>query len=146
MLLLLVPYCLLRTATARLRLRPKNSMKTFIRLFQPRFAPLVESGQKTQTVRKTPKRMPKVGDLISLRTWTGKPYRSKQRVLRESTIIRVAQVFIGLKTVNVGGKGLDLIDIIDFAKRDGFDGIHDMLEWFKNNHDLPFTGILIQWE
>lgn len=35
---------------------------TFVRLFHPRFAGLVESGAKLQTVRPSPKRMPKPGD------------------------------------------------------------------------------------
>ena len=42
-----------------------------VKLFKPQFSPLVESGLKLQTVRPTPKRMPKPGDRISLREWTG---------------------------------------------------------------------------
>jgi uncharacterized protein YqfB (UPF0267 family) len=55
-------------------------------MFQPRFARLVESGAKTQTIRvkskaKHPRPLPKPGDFLSLREWEGKPYRSKQRKL-----------------------------------------------------------------
>lgn len=57
-------------------------MKTFVRLFKPEFAAKVLSGEKCQTVRATPKRMPTPGDRISCRAWTGAPYRSKQRILR----------------------------------------------------------------
>src|SRR5262245_11304591 len=34
----------------------------FVRMFKPQFAPMVESGQKCQTVRPTPKRIPHPGD------------------------------------------------------------------------------------
>lgn len=60
-----------------------------IKLFQPRFAPMVKDGTKLNTIRPLPKRerdMPQVGWDISLREWSGKPYRSKQRVLKESVI------------------------------------------------------------
>lgn len=43
----------------------------FVRMFKPQFAPMVENGTKLQTVRPRPKRMPKEGDAISLRCWTG---------------------------------------------------------------------------
>lgn len=56
----------------------------YVRMFKPQFAPLVESGKKLQTVRPTPKRMPKPGDKISLREWTGLPYRSNA-VITESS-------------------------------------------------------------
>lgn len=54
-----------------------KSPASFVRMFKPHFALLVESGAKAQTVRPTPKRMPKPGDRISLRCWSGAPYRSK---------------------------------------------------------------------
>jgi len=38
-----------------------------VRLFKPQFAPKVASGEKRQTVRPTPKRIPYLGDRISLR-------------------------------------------------------------------------------
>lgn len=66
----------------------------FVRLFQPRFAALVESGAKCQTVRPVPKRMPRPGDTLSLRCWVGAPYRSKQRVLREAVVERVLPISI----------------------------------------------------
>lgn len=113
-----------------------------VRMFKPQFAPLVESGEKCQTVRPTPKRMPKPGDRISLRMWTGKPYRSKQRVLRESVISEVAAVDItetGI-AVNSYAEPCD-----DFARADGFQDFYELRDWFKATHGLPFRGVVIKW-
>jgi hypothetical protein len=121
-------------------------------MFQPRFAGMVERGEKLQTVRPTPtpKRMPKPGDKISLRAWTGRPYRSQQRVLMESTITRVSRIKItaqGFDHWEDEGRGkrrnADSLDA--FARRDGFSDGSAMLQWFRETHGLPFTGIVIHW-
>lgn len=113
-----------------------------VRMFKPQFAPLVEAGTKRQTVRPTPKRMPKPGDHISLRMWTGKPYRSKQTVLRESVISEVGMVDItetGI-AVNSYAEPCD-----DFAVADGFRDFFELRDWFKATHGLPFEGVVIKW-
>jgi hypothetical protein len=121
--------------------------RSFVRMFMPQFAPLVESGVKPHTVRKTPKRMPQPGDLISLRTWTGKPYRSKQRVLRESVITKVEPVtFLRLHRVAFGDGILNCEDELAFAKADGFESPAAMFKWFEDTHGLPFSGIVIHWD
>lgn len=116
---------------------------SFVRLFQPRFAALVEAGTKTQTVRPWPSRMPKAGDKISLRAWTGKPYRSKQRVLREAVITACLPVDISEHSVAVNSC-VEICD--DFARADGFLNFNDMAAWFQEVHGLPFYGVLIRWE
>ena len=116
--------------------------KVHVRMFKPQFAPLVESGTKLQTVRPTPKRMPKAGDHISLRMWTGAPYRSKQRVLRESVITEVSRVDItetGI-AVNSYAEPCD-----NFAVADGFRDFFELRDWFKSTHGLPFEGVVIKW-
>lgn len=117
--------------------------KSFVRMFKPRFAALVEAGTKTQTVRPAPSRMPKAGDKLSLRTWTGKPYRSKQRVLREAVVERVAHCEITETSVilNSYAEPCD-----DFARADGFRDFFDMQNWFRETHGLPFEGIAIFWQ
>lgn len=119
---------------------------SFVRLFQPRFADLVERGVKTQTVRKTPKRMPAAGDRISLRTWSGSPYRSKQRVLREAEIVEVWPVEIYGDSIHVGQRRLSSVEREAFARADGFRDFADLAEWFRTTHDLPFDGVLIRWQ
>ena len=125
-------------------------MKTFVRLFQPRFAPLVEYGTKRQTVRLTPKRMPLPGDRISLRTWTGKPYRSKQRVLREATITQVHAVTLSDTgrelLLGYANHSLSPEELNAFAQADGFKNAIEMFNWFEQTHGLPFAGVLIKWK
>lgn len=122
-------------------------MSNFVRMFKPRFAALVEAGTKLQTVRPVPSRLPGPGDTISLRTWTGKPYRSKMRLLREARITAVVAIEISEDQIHydnflcVARHNLD-----NFANADGFKGWIEMREWFRAEHGLPFKGILIQWE
>lgn len=126
-------------------------MKTVVKLFQPRFAPLVKAGTKTQTIRKVPKRgrdMPKEGDELCAAEWTGRPYRSKQRVLMHGIITHVHFVYIaegpeGQLLLSVGHGTVD--DDDEFARKDGFTDGKEMLAWFRETHSLPFTGILIRW-
>lgn len=122
-------------------------------MFKPQFAPLVESGAKCQTVRPVPKRMPKAGDPISLRAWTGLPYRSKQRVLREAKLEAVKRItihetffwhegnehFAGAPITNPSA-------LEEFAKADGFGSWAELVAWFKATHALPFHGIALYWK
>ena len=126
---------------------------TFVRMFKPQFALMVESGEKCQTVRPAPKRMPKKGDRISLRAWTGKPYRSKQRVLREAVIERVETIQMNYAVIDgmtwweveIDGRNLDSVEVTKFAKSDGFADFSAMGEWFLVQHGLPFDGVVIYW-
>jgi len=121
-----------------------------VRTFQPRFAPLVENGTKKHTVRLTPKRMPKVGQAISLRKWSGLPYRSKQVILRESVITKIERIRItfrnGKNVIFINDKALDRYDADRFARNDGFECIGEMFKWFGDVHGLPFAGIVIHWK
>lgn len=124
-----------------------NPCASFVRLFKPQFAGPVERGEKLQTVRPTPKRMPKPGDKISLRAWTDKPYRSKQRVLMESTITKVDTFSIDtFPTMRINDLRLKYrSDCDEFARADGFPDYAALLDWFRNTHGLPFEGIVIHW-
>ena len=107
---------------------------------------MVEDGTKRQTIRPFPSRIPVAGDLISCRAWTGKPYRSPQRVLRVSPILNVYRIKLGLNFVECAGQRVSDLDL--FAKNDGFQGWADMRSWFIQNHDMVgsfFLGILIIW-
>lgn len=124
-----------------------DKTRRFVRLFKPRFAPLVEQGKKLHTIRPVPKRMPRPGDRISLREWTGKPYRSKQRELRpETDITRVQDIVISRAGVRIDGEMITNFEKVEnFANADGFDTGTEMVEWFETTHGLPFTGILTHW-
>jgi hypothetical protein len=124
------------------RRSPASCCASFVRMFKPQFAPMVEAGTKLQTVRPKPKRMPKPGDKISLRCWTDKPYRSKQRVLMESTITEVSMVDITENGIAVNSYA-EPCD--DFARADGFRDFFELRDWFRATHGLPFYGIVIHW-
>lgn len=116
---------------------------SFVRMFKPRFAALVETGEKLQTVRPAPKRTLKAGDRISLRCWTGAPYRSKQRVLREAVIVGVDHCEITETGVIVNSYA-EPCD--DFARADGFRDFFELADWFRETHGLPFEGVVIRWQ
>ena len=139
--------------------RHPGGPQRFVRLFQPRFAELVASGRKLQTIRPLPKRIPFPGDHLSLRTWTGLPYRSPQRVLLDTTLASIQPVriqddgiykapepgsllhAIGVPIIRLHGESADR-----FAVADGFDHWPAMHAWFQAEHGLPFDGVLLTWE
>lgn len=132
-------------------------MSNFIKTFQPRFVDAVRKGTKTQTIRKTPKRMPRPEDTLSLRTWTGKPYRSKQEILGDAVVTEVHQIQIIEEPIMTNGiqDGVKLAVTVDgnrlgneieqLSIADGFSDPFDMWKVFKEMHGLPFEGILIRW-
>lgn len=120
-------------------------------MFQSRFAAAVERREKRQTIRPLGKphyRPPHAGDELSLRTWSGKAYRSPQRKLREPvTCTAVRPVFIGLyrDRLNIRINDQVVPDADAFARADGFTCVLEMREWFEATHGLPFVGRLIEW-
>lgn len=105
-------------------------------LFQDRFAELVRSRQKKQTIRKKARCRP--GDELSLRRWTGKPYRSKQETLLNTRCAEVLCVIVDEGKTTPKGEA--------FAKADGFESLAEMQDWFHRTHGLPFHGEIIVWE
>ena len=109
--------------------------------FQPRFATLVRRWAKTQTMRKKARCKP--GDTLSLRQWSGRPYRSKQVLIKEVVCKSVAPVCVDKRDgVTVDGEH---VDEEDFARADGFEDFFEMLVWLDATHGLPFHGELISW-
>lgn len=118
-------------------------------MFQDRFAAKVIDGSKNQTIRKTSKRIIRVGDTLSLRKWSGSPYRSKQVILREALCTGVDPLTIDrCGDIRIGNSGFVLLTRYAraMAKKDGFEDSDAMLDWFQKTHGLPFEGVLIQWE
>ena len=109
-------------------------------MFQDRFAELVRRGLKQQTIRKSTRC--NVGEMLSLRRWSGKPYRSKQKTLRESVCVDVLPVSIYCDGVRVDGRAMPSQYM---AVLDGFRDWSEMREWFEKVHGLPFDGWLITW-
>ncbi|MCC7517730.1 MAG: ASCH domain-containing protein [Verrucomicrobiae bacterium] len=118
-------------------------------LFKPRFAPLVEQGIKRQTIRPRRRRPPVPGDALSLRAWTGLPYRSKQRTLLDPQTCReVLPVALHPDRIVLGNQvfAWDSAEAVSLATKDGFSGPEDFRAFFAETHGgFPFFGILIRW-
>lgn len=120
-------------------------------LFKPRFARLVEAGTKRTTIRPKRNHPTKVGDLLSLREWTGNPYRSKHRVLAESVCKETKSIWIGYEEgsarnmCKMGNLLLTGTEWDEIAKIDGFIGWEEMYCWFSDEHGIPFEGEWIRW-
>lgn len=134
--------------------------RRWVYCFQPRFAELVASGAKRQTIRGERKDglSPAPGDVLSLRAWVGLPYRSKQRLLRSE------EVCVAVGTVEIGENFAKMDTPFDkewyeqsmknpaggcefeyLARADGFASFEEMRAWFREQHGLPFRGVLIRW-
>lgn len=109
------------------------------------FVEKILTNRKVHTIR-AGKRW-KVGDIFSARTWTGKPYKSKQESFLEPVEIKkvwdidiyeTMEVFINGKFYCNYGSEL----IVGLASNDGLDEM-DFKCWFM---DLPFSGQIICWK
>lgn len=113
-------------------------------MFQPQFVPQIEAGTKRSTIR--PRARCKPGDELSLRQWTGKPYRSKQReIMCRPRCKAVNDIRINNGTVSVNGMVLHGKEESELARCDGFADFVAMRDWFEKTHGLPFSGELIEW-
>lgn len=135
-------------------------------MIQEQFEAAVVEQRKSNTIRPPRKdgRDPKPGDELSIRVWTGKPYRSPQREVFRAVVsgIKAIQIFgtagtpdnCGTKihlaeVVEPGsmpiGRFLDRQEMIELAIGDGFDSLAAFREFFETTHGLPFSGFLIKW-
>ena len=112
--------------------------------FQARFAPLVESGEKRQTIRACRKdgRDPKVGDTLYL--YTGQ--RTKAcRKLGEAVCIDRFHVFIDWHTLEIDNRPCDAVEADEIARMDGLPSWTALAGWIDHYHGLPFDGFMFRW-
>ncbi len=88
----------------------------------------------------------KEGMELSLRYWTGKPYRSSQEefgrcVCKGIETIHVIYNREGVPNVYVGGNRVKGVDLEMLAMNDGFDSVEDFFKWFNKD----FSGWIIHW-
>ena len=113
---------------------------------QAQFEPMILSGRKPHTVRRKRKKPLRIGQPLSLRVWTGKPYRSKQREFHYSTVKKVVPFHLDYSDVMiVDGVHLSILAQNDFAWHDGFENADEMRKWFLKTHAFPFDGEVIYW-
>lgn len=111
--------------------------------FKEQFAPAVESGEKTQTIRKIRKRPIKVGDTLYLKTGMRTKYC---RSLGTAVCTKVTPCEIYPLMVAFRGRALLAAQANRFARKDGFDDMDAMVAWFERQHGLPFRGVVIEWD
>ena len=114
--------------------------------FKARFVPMIESGEKHQTIRalRLDGRNPKKGDTLYL--YTG--MRTKNcRKLKEVVCKSVEQITIEecSTIIFVGVAPLTINQMIKMSKSDGFETLYDFVDFFRKTHSLPFHGLLIKW-
>lgn len=116
-------------------------------LFEDRFADLVASGRKAQTIRRLPPVLPKVGDHREL--WQPHPTLLRQ-LIRDDVVctsvqpIRIYRDVDGI-AVDISDAWQDQGQIAALARADGFNNTVDFLRYFERK-GLPFEGVLIKWE
>jgi hypothetical protein len=116
-----------------------------VKLFKPEFAEKIRAGIKRSTIRPRPERWPQIWTPISLRQWSGKPYRSPQIILATATITAARYCTVRAGSIEIDRRELDYCDLCALAAKEGFDDFAQMLFWFIRNHQLPLDGILIEW-
>ncbi|MEO1187797.1 MAG: hypothetical protein AAFW60_01895 [Pseudomonadota bacterium] len=124
--------------------------------FQKQFAPLVETGQKRQTIRALRKtRHAKAGEPVQL--YTGMRTKGCRKLIdpdplcSSNTHIEITESDIiganGIKLPRIESLGDERDFVLDkFAELDGFKDFENMKAWFRKAHGLPFVGRLIKWE
>jgi hypothetical protein len=141
------------------------STRRHVIMFQPRFAPLIEAGTKLQTIRPWRQRMIDVGDVVDLRTWTGLPYRSKQRRLRQALVFEKqpiaikAEIIRGVSHYSITLGHDPMLPLSSerlqaFAAADGFTTPDEFFAFFVHHYTRPtrfgtmlhFHGQLIRWQ
>ncbi len=114
--------------------------------FKKEFADAVESGEKTQTIRRVWKRPIKKGDTLYLRVGMR---TSNGRRLRKVVCLGVTPVRITRYDILVKGSGPQFRGYVipdQFAQKDGFVSANAFFAFFRKQYGLPFEGVLIWWE
>lgn len=114
-------------------------------MLQPRFEEAVVSGRKPHTIRphrRDGRPRARVGEPLSIRVWTGKPYRSKQHEIAQVVVTEVSECIVGTHAAMVD---FVIMDSEPFARADGFADWNELTSWFRSTHGLPFVGVLIRW-
>jgi hypothetical protein len=107
--------------------------------FKPEFVARIHQRVKVSTIRPTRRLEP--GDRVSLRIWTGKPYRSKQKEFGQAIILEINRViFVNPFEVACEGRFLTASECVTLAHQEGFNTGVEMFQWFEKQHGFPFKG------
>ena len=111
--------------------------------FSSRFAPLVETGTKLQTIRRTARC--KVGDRLQI--YTGQRTAGCRKLIDPDPVCTfVGYVAFRPDGITVGNVNSHPRNIDEFARADGFRDYTDMHAWFTETYGTPyFIGSIIKW-
>lgn len=109
-----------------------------------RFEPMILSGRKTQTIRKTARCVP--GDSLSIRRWAGAPYRTPQLKISDAWCTGLSGIVVDKDQLMLDLRPLSLPEATAFAWKDGFDSLDEMIDFFNCQHSLPFKGVVIEFK
>lgn len=119
--------------------------------FQTNFIDKILDKEKTTTIRTNFKRWNNIrrdvnngSAILSLRYWSGKPYRSKQVEFALCSKLNTERVFItndhnGFE-MSINGNYCTEKQISDIGKSEGLSIDHDFIDWFNTDE---FSGALI---
>lgn len=126
--------------------------------FKRQFAPFVEEGSKTHSVRAKGGRDWKRGEVADCFV---DPRQKTMRLLGRFPVLRVQPItirevpLVGGLAIWIDGEPLSYDEANAFAWRDGFrenvdcDSLEEMARFWRREHDLgakPFEGIVIHWQ
>ena len=112
--------------------------------FQKRFAELILTGQKRQTIRLVRKYPIRQGDMLYLYTGQRTKHCESLGLVQCTSILKITLT----KEFKI------IVDIIplssiqeesDFITAEGFKSWQDMYRFFNKRYVLPFEGVLIKW-
>jgi hypothetical protein len=119
--------------------------------FKRRFAPFVEEGSKTHTIRATRKIPPRVGEMCHCYV---DPRQKTMRLLGRWPCVRVEEITVKMfgaaVLVTIQDNLLDNSEMNELAWRDGFRGrsrcqaFSEMMDFWAGR--LPFHGQIIHWK
>lgn len=111
--------------------------------FKKQFVPLIRSGSKRQTLRRSRKRQTLASDILYL--YTG--MRTKQcELIGRYVCLSVDQVIIAENgDVVLNGNVLNCREAQALAQADGFDDLVDFIDFFTELYGIPVTLDLIKW-
>lgn len=115
--------------------------------FKERFAALVESGEKTTTIRRLRRRdNAMVGRTLQLYTGQRTP-ACRKLVDPDPVCVAVSAIVIHseARLVSLRGRMLRGQALADLARADGFDDLVEFFEFFRRPDGSPFHGIFIKW-
>lgn len=112
--------------------------------FQPRFVPMILSGEKTHTIRALRVNPDRPGNTLSL--YTGLRHKGA-RLLMRTPCTAVQNILITPGgVIRIDGLYLEGDECEALARRDGFSSFAEMLEfWQSPKTRLPFRGHIIHW-